>query len=127
MSELPADPDFAQSPEPRPAPPPRSRRPLLLAGLALVLVAAAATVALLLLDPTLFGGTVLDRGAVERDVAGQFQQREGVAVTLRCPDDMALIAGRSYRCTGTTATGERVPIRIVVTDAARVAYSWTLR
>jgi hypothetical protein len=142
MSEPTVDPGPAQFPPPehRPSPygppvsldeeparPPRSHRRLLLAGIALVVVAAAAVVALAVLDPTLFGGTVLDRGAVERDVAGQFQQREGVAVTLSCPEEMALVAGGSYRCTGTTATGERVPIRIVVTDAARAGYSWTLR
>jgi hypothetical protein len=142
MSDLPVEPGLAQYPPPQygppsygpsapgevqPAPPPRSRRPLLLAGICLVVVAAAAVVALALLDPTLFGGTVLDRGAVERDVAGQFQQREGVAVTVSCPEEMAVVAGGSYRCTGTTATGERVPIRIVVRDAATAAYSWTLR
>ena len=142
MSEPPVDPGLVHYPPPEygtqsygpsfsldeePGTPPRSRRPLLFALIAAVAVAAAAVMALALLDPTLFGGTVLDRGAVERDVAGQFQQREGVAVTLSCPDDMPLVAGGSYRCTGTTATGERVPIRIVVTDVARAAYSWTER
>jgi hypothetical protein len=129
MSEPPVDPELVQYPPPQHPPPralSRSRRRLLLAGSGLVLVGAA-LVALVLLEPTLFGGTVLDRGAVEHDVAGQFQQREGVAVTIRCPAEMALVAGGSYRCTGTTATGERVPIRIVVIDAARAAYSWTLR
>jgi hypothetical protein len=156
MSDVPVEPGLAQYPPPRYGPPssgppssgppssgppfsgpsapgeeqpapPRSRRPLLLAGIGLVVAAAAAVVALTLLDPAPFGGTVLDRGAVERDVAGQFQQREGVAVTLTCPQQMEVRTGGSYRCTGTTATGERVPIRIVVTDASRAAYSWSLR
>jgi hypothetical protein len=107
--------------------PARSRRPLLMAAIGLGVLTAAVVLALVLHDPTLFGGTVLDRGAVERDVAGQFQQREGVAVTLVCPQEMAVVAGDSYRCTGTTATGEDVPIRIVVTGTAPAAYSWTLR
>jgi hypothetical protein len=109
--------------EPRPA---RSRRPLLLAVLGAGVLAAAG-LAVVLLDPTLFGGTVLDRAAVERDVAGQFQQREGVAVRLDCPQDMAVGPGRSYRCAGTTATGENVLIRIVVTATKPAAYSWTAR
>jgi hypothetical protein len=115
MSELPDEPG-----------PARSRRPLLLAVLVLAVVAAAG-LAVVLLDPTLFGGTVLDRGAVERDVAGQFQEREGVAVTLVCPQDMPVRTGGGYRCTGTTATGENVPIRIVVTATSPAAYSWTAR
>jgi hypothetical protein len=127
MSDLPVEPGPAHHPPPDVGPPSRSRRPLLRVGIGVVVVAAAAGVALASLDPTLFGGAVLDRGAVERDVAGQFQQREGVAVTLSCPHQMAVVTGGSYRCTGTTATGEQVPIRIVVTDAARAAYSWTLR
>ena len=38
--------------------------------------------------------TVLDAAAVERDVAAQFEQREGVAIELDCPDDMKVEAGR---------------------------------
>jgi hypothetical protein len=102
-------------------------------GRRLVLVATGAGVlatvglAVVLLDPTLFGRTVLDRGAVQRDVAGQFQQREGVAVTLVCPGDMPLVTGRTYRCPGTTATGERVTVRITVTATRPPAYTWTAR
>jgi len=117
MSEAPVEPVTAV--------PRRSRRPLLVAiGLGLLAVAALLVA---LLDPTLFGGTVLDRGAVQRDVAVQFQQREGVAVTVACPGGLTVVAGGSYRCAGTTATGEHVPIRIVVTRTAPAAYSWTLR
>ena len=115
MSELPDEPG-----------PRRSRRPLLLASAgAGVLAAAGLTV--VLLDPTLFGGTVLDRGAVEHDVAVQFQQREGVAVTLVCPAAMPAVTGRSYRCAGPTATGEHVTVRIVVTRSSPAAYTWTAR
>ena len=104
----------------------RSRRPRLLVTIAATALAAAG-LAVVLLDPTLFGGTVLDRHAVERDVAGQFQQREGVAVTLVCPQDMALVRGRSYRCAGATATGEHVTVRIVVSSTTPAAYTWTAR
>lgn len=117
MSELPAE------PEPGPARPRRRLVPV--AAVAGVL--AAAGLAGVLLDPTLFGRTVLDRGAVQRDVAGQFQQREGVAVALDCPTDMPLVAGRTYRCAGTTATGEPVTVRIVVTATRPPAYTWTAR
>ena len=109
--------------EPAPARP--RRRLVLVASGAGVL--AAAGLAVVLVDPALFSRTVLDRSAVQRDVAGQFQQREGVAVALDCPADMPLVTGRTYRCAGTTATGERVAVRIVVTATRPPAYTWTAR
>ena len=92
--------------EPLPAdepigPPPRSGRPLLLAVLG-VGVLALASLPVVLLEPTLFGRTLLDRGAVQRDVAAQFQQREGVAVTLDCPRAMPLVPGAG--CTAGVTT-----------------------
>lgn len=69
--------------------------------------------------------TVLDRTAVERDVAAQFQEREGVAVELRCEDEMEVDAGAVYECAGTTAQEEEVTLRIDVTDESSAAYTWT--
>jgi hypothetical protein len=106
--------------------PVRSRRPLRLAATGAGVLAAAG-LAVALLDPTLFGRTVLDGSAVERDVAAQFQQREGVAVTLVCPPTMAVVTGRGYRCAGATATGEHVAVRIVVTSTSPAAYTWAAR
>jgi len=108
------------------APPRKSRRGLfaVLAGV-LVLVIGGAVLLVALLDPTLLGGTVLDAGAVERDVAAQFQQRAGVAVQLNCPSDMTVDKGAVYTCTGTTAQGENIRLKITVTDATTAAYTWT--
>jgi hypothetical protein len=69
--------------------------------------------------------TVLDPSAVERDVAAQFQQREGVAIELDCGDDMEVIKGATYECTGTTADGESVTLKIAITDEKSAAYTWT--
>jgi hypothetical protein len=69
--------------------------------------------------------TVLDPAAVERDVAAQFQEREGVAIELDCADDMEVAADATYECTGTTADGESVKLRIAVTDEDSAAYTWT--
>lgn len=115
MTELPEEPG-----------PARPRRRLVLVATAAGVLAAAG-LAVALLDPTLFGSTVLDRDAVQRDVAGQYQQREGVAVALVCPPAMPVVTGGSYRCAGTTATGERVTVRIVVTATRPPAYTWTAR
>jgi hypothetical protein len=68
---------------------------------------------------------VLDRSAVERDVAAQFQEREGVAIRLDCADSMALTTGATYRCQGTTAEGEKVTLLIRVTDATKARYTWS--
>ena len=69
--------------------------------------------------------TVLDPAAVERDVAAQFQEREGVSIELDCGDDMEVTEGATYECSGTTADGESVTLRIAITDEQSAAYTWT--
>jgi hypothetical protein len=88
------------------------------AGL-LVLIAGAVVLALSL------SSTVLDRNAVERDVAAQFEEREGVAIDLDCAEEMKVESGATYECTGTTADGEDVALRIAITDEDTAAYTWT--
>jgi uncharacterized membrane protein len=85
----------------------------------LVLIAGAVVVALSL------SSTVLDRTAVERDVAAQFEEREGVAIDLSCAEEMKVRPGATYECTGTTADGEDVTLRIAITDEESAAYTWT--
>ena len=94
----------------------------LIAGLVVLLVLVVGAV---LLFVFLGGSTVLDQGAVERDVAAQFQVREGVAVELTCPADMEVSSGATYECTGQTERGEDVTIQIAITDEASAAYTWT--
>jgi hypothetical protein len=86
----------------------------------LLLVIAAVVVLLLSLQ-----SKVLDASAVERDVAAQFEQREGVAIDLDCGDDMEVRSGATYTCTGRTADGEAVTLEIAITDADTAAYTWT--
>jgi hypothetical protein len=69
--------------------------------------------------------TVLDPAAVERDVAAQFEEREGVAVELTCTDTMHVEANATYECSGTTAAGEGVTLQIAITDERSAAYSWS--
>jgi hypothetical protein len=69
--------------------------------------------------------TVLDPTAVERDVAAQFQQREGVSIELDCGNDMEVTKGATYECTGTTGDGESVTLKIAITDEKTAAYTWT--
>jgi hypothetical protein len=71
------------------------------------------------------GPTVLDRTAVERDVAAQFEQLEGVAIDLSCPQEMKVESGAEYRCTGTTADGEEVKVAIRIGDELNGDYTWT--
>jgi Domain of unknown function (DUF4333) len=102
--------------------PPRKSKAGLIAGLTglallLVLGVVVAVVAL--------QSTVLDPAAVERDVAAQFEQREGVAIDLSCPEDMEVEQGESYPCGGVTADGEEVTLQITITDEDTAAYTWT--
>jgi hypothetical protein len=91
----------------------------LVTGVLLVLIAAVVVLVMTLQS------TVLDPAAVERDVAAQFQEREGVAIDLDCPDQMDVVEGATYECTGTTADGESVTLRIAITDENSAAYTWT--
>jgi Domain of unknown function (DUF4333) len=105
----------------QPAPQPRSRVGLIAAVTAgiLVLIAVAVGLALSL------SSTVLDRTAVERDVAAQFEEREGVAIDLSCAEEMKVERDATYECTGTTADGEDVTLQIAITDEDSAAYTWT--
>ena len=49
---------------------------------------------------------------VERDVAAQFEHREGVAIDLDCAGRMKVRTGASYTCTGVTAKDESVTLKI---------------
>jgi hypothetical protein len=104
-----------------PAPPKNSRVGLVVAVTAGVLVLLAVAVVLTLG----LSSTVLDRNAVEADVAAQFEEREGVAVDLSCAQEMKVASGASYECTGTTADGEDVTLRIAIADEDTAAYTWT--
>ena len=102
--------------------PPKKSKTGLIAGLVALLVLIVAGV---LLFVFLGGSTVLDQGAVERDVAAQFQEREGVPVQLTCPADMEVSADATYECAGTTEAGEDVTLQLTITDAENAAYTWT--
>jgi hypothetical protein len=105
-----------------PQAPGRKSRVGLIAGLTaalLVLIAVGVVLAMNL------GPTVLDRTAVERDVAAQFEQLEGVAIDLRCPEEMKVESGAEYSCTGTTADGEEVELAIRIGDKLNGDYTWT--
>jgi hypothetical protein len=95
-----------------PAPPRRKRR----FGLVFVLLVIAALIGVALTLPARLGGTRLDPDAVQRDVAAQFQQREGVALDLSCDQTMTVADGRTYDCAGTTAEGDPVTITITITS-----------
>ncbi|WP_091437923.1 DUF4333 domain-containing protein [Geodermatophilus poikilotrophus] len=112
-------PPYGQPPYGPPAPQRRSRRALV-AGI--VVPAVLLLVAVVL--ARVFADTVLDTGRVEDDVAAQFEEIEGVAIDLTCDDEMQVEQGADYECTGTTADGEEVTLRIVITDETDASYTW---
>jgi hypothetical protein len=100
----------------------RSARVALAVAGAVVLLLTLVVMALVMT----LGPTVLDRAAVERDVAVQFEELEGVAIDLNCPGEMRVESGAEYTCTGTTAEGEEVRLAIAITDPPDDArYTWT--
>jgi hypothetical protein len=117
-------PDFG-TPGPAPywqqAPAQKSRVGLIAAVTAVIVLAIAGVVVLVMALQT----TVLDRAAVERDVAVQFEEREGVAVDLSCEEEMTVDPGATYECTGTTADDEDLTLQIRIEDEDSAAYTWT--
>ena len=107
--------------QPYPVQPQKSKVGLIAGLTGLVLLLIAGVVAALVAMQS----TVLDPAAVERDVAAQFEQREGVAIDLTCAEEMQVDEGDSYRCTGVTADGEEVTLQITITDEETAAYTWT--
>ena len=103
------------------APAQKSRVGLIAVATAVVLLVIAGVVVLVMQ----LQSTVLDPTAVERDVAAQFEQREGVAIELHCGDSMKVRSGATYTCQGTTADGESVTLKIAITDPDTAAYTWT--
>ncbi|WP_448619322.1 DUF4333 domain-containing protein [Geodermatophilus sp. URMC 65] len=104
---------------PPPALPRRSRK-----GLVAGIVVPAVLLLVAVVLARLFADTVLDPERVEADVAEQFEQIEGVAIDLTCDDEMQVEQGADYECTGTTADGEEVTLRIVITDETDASYTW---
>jgi hypothetical protein len=100
----------------------KSRRGVIAAVTTLVvLLVAGGVVAALTLGPR-----ILSREAVERDVAAQFEELNGVPIEIECPDDMALESGAEYTCIGITEEGEEVELAVAVTDPPGDAeYTWT--
>ena len=96
--------------------------PGLMVALAAAALAVVAGIAVLAMST---GPTVLSRAAVERDVAAQFEQREGVPVDLRCAQEMLVEEGATYECSGSTADDEEVTLRIEITHADGARYTWS--
>jgi flagellar basal body-associated protein FliL len=104
-----------------PSAPPKKRNTGLLVSLA---VAAVVLIALAIVLPMyVLNKTLLDQGAVQRDVAVQFEDQEGVSVELDCPSDMEVEVSQTYECTGTTADSEDVTLVIEITDE-NGNYTW---
>jgi hypothetical protein len=61
---------------------------------------------------------------VQRDVATQYEQREGVALDLTCDQDMDVVDGRTYECAGTTADDQDVTVTITITGTDG-DYTWS--
>jgi len=118
-------PPYGQPPFGQPYGPPPARRKNragligILAGVLILLVGGGFALAFALRS------TELDPHAVERDVAAQFQQREGVKIDLTCADEMPVEKGKSYTCSGVTADDEPVTLKITITDEKTAAYTWT--
>jgi hypothetical protein len=89
------------------------------------LAALVGLITLAMVLSNVLGPTVLNRAAVERDVAEQFEEREGVAIDLTCEAEMRVETGESYPCTGVTADGEEVELQITITDENFAEYTWT--
>jgi len=121
-------PPYGQPPQygpPYGQPSPGAGRTLSVGLIAAVTAGIVALIALVVVLSLTLSSRVLDPAAVERDVAGQFEEREGVAIDLTCGDDMKVDAGATYECSGTTADGEDVTLQIRIDDEDAATYTWS--
>ena len=100
--------------------PRRSRLVVVGACIAVLVTAGLVVLAVRSLPPE-----ELDRAAVERDVAAEFEERQGVALDLDCPRDMPVASGEGYTCDGATTDGEPVSVWIQVDDRLDGSYTWS--
>ncbi|MFW3172382.1 DUF4333 domain-containing protein [Geodermatophilus sp. CPCC 206100] len=110
----PGQPPFGGATAPR-----RSRLRLYLGLLTL-----AALIGLAVVLARVMGDTVLDRSAVERDVAAQFEERAGVPIDVRCPAEMVVESDAVYECSGTTEDREDLTLQIRITNVVLAEYTW---
>ncbi len=111
------DPDLASAEPDR-----RGRRPGRIVAYGVLALCLVALVVLAL--GRVWGTTLLDPRAVERDVAEQFEQRYAVDVEVDCPAEMEVEVGRDHRCDAETGARERLTVVITVTDDDPPAYTW---
>jgi hypothetical protein len=102
-------------------PPPRRKRRF---GPLFGLLVLALLIGLAFTLPARLGSKRLDPDAVQRDVAAQFEQREGVALDLSCDQQMTVEDGKTYECDGTTADGDPVTITIAI-EGTDGDYTWS--
>ncbi|MEO8323167.1 MAG: DUF4333 domain-containing protein, partial [Actinomycetota bacterium] len=59
----------------------------------------------------------LEGGDIEKQVAGDVKDQNGVDVEVVCPDDIEAKEGGAFTCTATDDQGQEVPIDVEQTDA----------
>ena len=67
----------------------------------------------------------LEPAVVERDIAAEFEQREGIALDLDCPRNMPIASGNTYTCDGTTSDGRQLEVSITISDDLDGSYTWS--
>lgn len=100
---------------------PRRPRPWVPWALAAVLFGGVAGCSLLAQG---LGADPLDADVVERDVAAAYEEREGVALELDCPQDTPVASGETYACHGTRSDSRRVSVKIQIDDRLDGSYRW---
>jgi uncharacterized protein DUF4333 len=79
--------------------------------------ALAVTCASLALLATACGQSNLDTSGLEDQIDKTLSDRTGFTIkSVRCPDDVEAKKGGTFRCTVTTARGERAVVDVTQTD-----------
>ena len=81
-------------------------------------IVAGAAIALASCSFSASAGKTLNTGKAETEIAKGIKQQTGIAVTMKCPRDVKIKAGKTITCKATRADGGApLDVTVTMTDA----------
>ena len=82
----------------------------------LVGIVAGAAIAMASCSFSASAGKTLNTGKAETEIAKGIKQQTGVTVTMKCPSDVKIKAGKTITCRATRADGPPLNVAVTMQD-----------